>query len=125
MAQPLHGSATTTARLQAAFQASAEPTAVLAQRYGVNPKTVAKWRRRQSVEDLPMGPHERTSSVPSELEEAAVMPAEELPATSVPRGLPLPRDRAPPHEALPPVDRPTGRAGDSQHQSDDGTDVSL
>jgi hypothetical protein len=39
----------------------------------VNPKTVAKWRKRQSVDDLPMGPHERRSSVLSELEEAAVV----------------------------------------------------
>jgi transposase InsO family protein len=73
MAQLLHGSATTTARLRTEFQASAEPTAALARRYGVNPKTVAKWRRRRSVDDLPMGPHERKSSVLSELEEAAVV----------------------------------------------------
>jgi hypothetical protein len=36
----------------------------------VNPKTVAKWRRRRSLDDLPMGPHERSAL--SELEEAAV-----------------------------------------------------
>jgi len=73
MAQLLHGSATTTARLRALFQASTEPATVLARRHGVNPKTVRKWRRRDSVEDQPMGPHQRRSSTLSELEEAAVV----------------------------------------------------
>lgn len=73
MAQLLHGSATTTARLRALFQASSEPATVLAQRHGVNPKTVRKWRRRDSVEDRPMGPRQRRSSTLSELEEAAVV----------------------------------------------------
>lgn len=73
MAQLLHGSATTTARLKAIFQNSAEPTTVLARRYGVDPKTVRKWRRRTSVEDQPMGPHERRSATLSALEEAAAV----------------------------------------------------
>ncbi len=51
MAQLLHGSTTTTVRTRAEFQASAEPAAVQARRYGVNPKTVTKWRQRQSMED--------------------------------------------------------------------------
>ena len=38
MAQLLHGSATTTARTRADIQASAEPAAALARRYGVNRK---------------------------------------------------------------------------------------
>jgi transposase-like protein len=42
MAQLLHGSATTTAE----FQSSKESVAALARRHGVNPKTVAKWRKR-------------------------------------------------------------------------------
>ena len=73
MAQLLHGSATTTARLRTLFQTSAEPATVLARRYGVNPKTVRKWRRRGSVEDRPMGPRERRSTTLTELEEAAVV----------------------------------------------------
>jgi transposase-like protein len=71
MAQLLHGRATTTARTRQAFQQSSEPATVLARRYGVNAKTVRKWRRRQSTEDEPMGPKHRKSSVLSELEEAA------------------------------------------------------
>jgi transposase InsO family protein len=73
MAQLLHGSATTTARLRALFQSSTEPATVLARRHGVNPKTVRKWRQRGSVEDLPMGPRQPRSSTLSELEEAAVV----------------------------------------------------
>jgi transposase-like protein len=35
----------------------------LAKRYGINPKTVAKWKHRQSVNDLPTGPKQPHSSV--------------------------------------------------------------
>jgi transposase InsO family protein len=73
MAQLLHGSATTTARTRAEFQNSREPVAALARCHGVNPKTVAKWRGRDSVEDLPMGPRERKSTTLTPLEEAAIV----------------------------------------------------
>ncbi len=73
MAQLLHGSATTTARTRGEIQASGEPAAALARRYGVNRKTVLKWRRREGVADAPMGPRERRSTVLSEVEEAAVV----------------------------------------------------
>ncbi len=75
MAQLLHGSATTTARTRAEFQGSEESVAVLARRYGANPKTVAKWRDRVGVEDLPMGPREPSSTTLSPLEEAAIVVA--------------------------------------------------
>lgn len=58
MAQVLHGSAETTH---------------LAKRCGINEKTVLKWRKRQSAEDLPMGPRERRSTVLSPMEEAAIV----------------------------------------------------
>ena len=73
MAQLLHGSATTTARTRAEFQNSREPVATLPRCHGVNPKTVAKWRGRDSVEDLPMGPRERKSTTLTPLEEAAIV----------------------------------------------------
>lgn len=40
---------------------------------GINPKTVAKWRKRATVEDLKAGPKEPRSTVLTEDEEAAVV----------------------------------------------------
>jgi transposase InsO family protein len=73
MAPGLHGSARTTPRVRAELQASQETTRRLAARYGLNPKTVAKWRRRGSTADAPMGPSRPRSSVLSETEEAIVV----------------------------------------------------
>ncbi len=42
-------------------------------RYGINEKTVLKWRKRCSVEDMPMGPKERRSTVLAPVEEAAIV----------------------------------------------------
>src|SRR5262249_49182506 len=49
MGQILHGSATTTEAVRRAIQNSQASLRQLAGRYGINPKTVAKWRRRSSV----------------------------------------------------------------------------
>lgn len=73
MAQFLHGSAKTTHAVRAELQRSKASVASLAERYRLNPKTVMKWRSRASVEDLPMGPKERRSTVLSPAEEAAVV----------------------------------------------------
>lgn len=73
MGQILHGSARTTAAVRRAIQHSQESLTVLAQRYGINPKTVAKWRKREFVHDAPMGPKEVRSTVLSPEEEAAVV----------------------------------------------------
>ena len=40
---------------------------------GINPKTVAKWRKRQTVDDLKTGPKEPRSTVLTEAEEAAIV----------------------------------------------------
>jgi hypothetical protein len=61
--QVLHGSAKTTHAIRSELQRSQAPVAQLAQRYGINQKTVIKWRGRQTVEDMPMGPKERRSTV--------------------------------------------------------------
>jgi transposase len=45
----------------------------LAKRYGVNPKTVAKWKKRTSAADLPTGPKQPRSTVLSAEEEAVVV----------------------------------------------------
>ena len=73
MGQVLHGSATTTHAIRAAIQRSKASIAELSERYGINPKTVAKWRRRDFVSDAPMGPKEVRSSLLSAEEEAMVV----------------------------------------------------
>ena len=45
----------------------------LSRELGINPKTVAKWRKRQTVEDQTPGPKEPRSTVLSEDEEAMVV----------------------------------------------------
>lgn len=73
MGQVLHGSATTTHAVRAAIQRSKAPIKELAARYGLNHKTVAKWRKRAFVDDAPMGPKNPRSTVLSAGEEAAVV----------------------------------------------------
>ena len=70
MGQILHGSAKTTHAVRAAIQRSKASLQELAGQYDLNPKTVAKWRRRSSVEDMPMGPKQARSTVLSAEEEA-------------------------------------------------------
>src|SRR5471030_2266078 len=74
MGQVLHGSATTTEAVRRAIQHSQESLRALATRYGVNPKTILKWKKRSSVADLPTGPRKPKSSVLS-LEEEAIVAA--------------------------------------------------
>src|SRR5437868_1896158 len=73
LGQVLHGSATTTEAIRRAIQRSQESLRVLAKRHGINPKTVAKWRKRSSVADLPTGPRQPASTVLSAEEEAVVV----------------------------------------------------
>ena len=73
MGQVLHGSAKTTHAIRAELQRSQSSVAHLAKKYGINEKTVLKWRKRQSVEDMPMGPRERRSTVLLPMEKAAIV----------------------------------------------------
>ena len=73
MVQVRHGSATTTHAVRAAIQRSQASIAELSRELGLNPKTVAKWRKRQTVEDRKTGPREPRSSVLSEDEEAMIV----------------------------------------------------
>src|SRR3954467_14871064 len=73
MAGVLHASARTTPRVRAELQASQEATRVLAARYGLNLKTVAKWRKRTTTADQPMGPSRPRSTTLTEAEEAIVV----------------------------------------------------
>jgi hypothetical protein len=62
MGQILHGSARTTEAVRRAIQHSQESLRTLSRRYGVNPKTIAKWRARAR---LPTGaPGRRTRARP-------------------------------------------------------------
>jgi transposase InsO family protein len=74
MGQVLHGSARTTAAVRRAIQHSQASLRVRARRHGMNPKTVAKWKKRGAAADLPAGPKAPRSTVLS-LEEEAVMVA--------------------------------------------------
>jgi len=71
MCQALHGCATTTKAIRRAIQNSQASLRTLAERYGIDPKTVAKWRKRGSVADLPTGPRVLRSAALS-FEDAAI-----------------------------------------------------
>src|SRR5215210_7573946 len=73
MGQVLHGSARTTAAVRRAIQHSQESLRVLARRHGINPKTVAKWKKRTSAADLPTGPKAPRSTVLTLAEEAVIV----------------------------------------------------
>jgi transposase-like protein len=73
MGQIRHGNATTTHAVRAAIQRSQSSLAVLRKELGINPKTVAKWRKRATVEDLKTWPREPCSSILTEAEEAIIV----------------------------------------------------
>jgi len=73
MGQILHGSARTTEAVRRAIQHSQESLRVLAKRHGINQKTVAKWKKRTAVKDLPTGPRDAHSTVLSIEEEAIIV----------------------------------------------------
>lgn len=73
MGQILHGCATTTEAVRRAIQNSQESLRGLAKRYGINQKTVAKWKQRETVADLPTGPKRATSTLLSIEEEAIIV----------------------------------------------------
>lgn len=64
MPQVLHGGAAMTEAVR---------RAILARRYGINQKTVAKWRERETVADLPTGPKDAKSTVLSIEDEAIIV----------------------------------------------------
>lgn len=73
MGQVLHGCATTTEAVRRAIQNSQESLRRLAKRYGINQKTAAKWKKRETVADLPTGPRDARSTVLSKDEEAIIV----------------------------------------------------
>ena len=73
MGQVLHGSATTTEAVRRAIQHSQASLRTLARRHGINPKTVAKWKKRTSTADVPTGPKEAKSTVLTIEQEAVIV----------------------------------------------------
>ena len=73
MGQVRHGSATTTHAVRAAIQRSQASLATLSRDLGINPKTVAKWRKRQTIEDLKTGPKKLRLTILTEAEKATIV----------------------------------------------------
>ena len=73
MGQVPHGGAATTLAVRAAIKRSQASLAQLSRELGITPTTVAKWRKRATVEDMMTGPSEPRSTVLSEAEEAMVV----------------------------------------------------
>ena len=68
----LHKQATTTPKVRAAIQQSDEVGTVLAERFGVTPQTIYKWRNRDSVEDSSHTPHRLQTTLTPAQEAVAV-----------------------------------------------------
>ncbi len=75
MGQVLHGCACTSAAVSRATQSSEESLIALAERYDINPKTVAKWRERSFVKDAPIGPKPRSSVLTTDQEADQAQPS--------------------------------------------------
>ena len=73
MGQVLHGCATTTHAIRATIQRSQATTAALSRELGINIKTVAKWRKGETLEDRKTGPTAPSSTVLSASEEAMIV----------------------------------------------------
>lgn len=73
MGQIRHGSVTATHAVRAAIQRSQASLATLSRELGVNPKTVAKWRKRTTVHYLKTGLKAPHSTILTEAKEAIVV----------------------------------------------------
>lgn len=73
MGSILHGSARATPCVRAELQGSQESSRALAARYGLNPKTVRKWRKQTTTADAPMGLRIPKSTVLTSAKEAIVV----------------------------------------------------
>jgi len=59
--------------IKAAIQRSQATLAQLSREQGINAKTVSKWRKRVTVEDMKTGPTQPRSTVLTEAEEATIV----------------------------------------------------
>ena len=74
MGQILHGSARTKAAVRRAIQHSQESLIAPSKRHCTNPKTVANWKKRTSVSDLPTG-HKNAHSTVRSIEDEVIIVA--------------------------------------------------
>ena len=73
MRQVRHGTVKSTYAVRAAIQRSQASVAQLSKELGINPKTVAKWRKRLTVQYLKAGPKAPRSTVLTEADEALIV----------------------------------------------------
>lgn len=73
MEQVCHENATTTFAVRAAIQRWQASISKQSRELGINPKTVAKWRKRQTVKDRKIGPREPRSTVLGQAEEGMIV----------------------------------------------------
>lgn len=83
MGQVLHGSARTTQAVRRSIQRRQENLQTLAQRYSIDPKTVAKWRKRITTADALLGP--KPASTVLTAEEEAIAVAFDVPIQNSPK----------------------------------------
>ena len=72
MGQVLHGSARTTQAIRRSIQRSQESLQTLAKRHRMDPKTLAKWRKRTSTSEAPRAPKPASTGLTAEEEAIAV-----------------------------------------------------
>ena len=73
MGQLLHPNARTTQKTRREIRDSKESILRAAKIFNVNPKTIVKWKKRASTNDLPMGPRLIRSTVLSQAQEEAIV----------------------------------------------------
>src|SRR5438477_13038519 len=73
MTRKRHPSSRTTAAVRRQIQRSHESDRALAKRFGLNSKTVAKWKKRRTSEDTRSGPKKPTSTTLTQAQEALIV----------------------------------------------------
>lgn len=106
----LHKQATTTPKVRAAIQSSDDAGTGLAERFGVTPQTIYKWRKRGSVEDRSHTPHRLQTTLTPAQEAVAVALRKTLPV-SLDDLLAVVRESLNPHVSRSGLDRCLRRHG--------------
>ena len=73
MGEVLHGGARTTPSVRREIQNSKESIMKLSKRFGINPRTVIKWRSRSDIKDYKSGPKEKFNTKLTKSDEALII----------------------------------------------------